>query len=56
MRNSIENHKDEFDKQFKKTFMAMAVMWVIGVGVMLGIIGFVIWMIVKLMQHFGVIG
>ena len=42
------NKMDEFTKEAMK-------MMVIPVAIGLGVLGFVIWVIVKLMQHFGVV-
>lgn len=40
---------------FEKGFRVVLGIWVAAVVVSLGVLGFVIWVIVQLLQHFGII-
>lgn len=46
---------DDFDKQFKKTQSTIFLMTIISAVVSVGLLGFGIWVVVKVMAHFGVI-
>lgn len=46
---------DDFDKEFNKAQKTMVAVWVVGVLVSLGVLGFLGWVIVMVMKYFGVI-
>lgn len=55
LNKNFDSQFDDFDKKFEQTRKA-AIYWsIISVAFSLGFVGFIIWVIIKLMAHFGVI-
>lgn len=54
----FEDHdktKADFDTNFRRMQRVIVCGWIVGAGVSIGLLGFGIWVIVRLLAHFGVI-
>lgn len=55
LNSNFDDHFKDFDKRFEQTRKAAIWVSIISAAFGLGLVGFVIWVIIKLMAHFGVI-
>ena len=55
MKSDFDKFDDEFDSHFKTVRRFAIAAWFIGAGVTCMVLGFVGWVVVKILQHFNVI-
>ena len=52
--NNFDKHRDELDKNLRQTRRMFIIVSIISIMMVLGGMSFLVWVIIKLMSHFGI--